>query len=152
MKNLGLEGQPNFRPSSYINSQNKNQPCFELNRDGMLEMLNSESAFVRYKTIEYINKLEENLKQPKPSYMIEDSIERAKIWIKEQEEKKQLELENKQHVNQLKEQEPKVIFADAVSRHCKGAISYSLHTNGGIQVFKVNFNSNKGILINMYNK
>ncbi|WP_206154837.1 hypothetical protein [Clostridium muellerianum] len=114
LKNLGLGGIGNFSESSYINSQNKSQPCYELNRNGMLEMLNSESAFVRYKTIEYINKLEENLRQSKPSYMIEDSIERAKIWIREQEEKKQLELENKQHVNQLKEQEPKVIFADPV--------------------------------------
>lgn len=61
LKSLGLKGEQNFLPSSYINSQNKNQPCYELNRDGMLEMLNSESAFVRYKTIEYINKLEEKL-------------------------------------------------------------------------------------------
>ena len=81
LKNLGLEGQGNFSQSSYVNSQNKEQPCFELNRDGMLQMLNSESAYVRYKTIEYINKLEEKLKCPKDSYMIEDPIERAKAWV-----------------------------------------------------------------------
>ncbi len=51
-KLLGLEGQRNFSQSSYINSQNKEQPCFELNRDGMLQMLNSQSTLVRYKTIE----------------------------------------------------------------------------------------------------
>lgn len=65
LKNLGIGGQGNFSESSYINSQNKKQPCFELTRDGMLEMLNSESAFVRYKTIEYINKLEKKIKQSK---------------------------------------------------------------------------------------
>lgn len=52
----------NFKESTYINSQGKKYPCYELNRDGMLQMLNSESALVRYKTIEYINKLEEKLK------------------------------------------------------------------------------------------
>lgn len=62
LESLGLRGQGNFSQSSYINEQNKQQPCFELNRDGMLQMLNSESALVRYKTIEYINKLEEKLK------------------------------------------------------------------------------------------
>ena len=62
LESLGIRGEQNFKQSSYINSQNKQQPCFELNRDGMLQMLNSEAALVRYKTIEYINKLEEKLK------------------------------------------------------------------------------------------
>jgi phage regulator Rha-like protein len=60
LKNLGLEGEQNFLPISYTDSQNRKKPCFELNRDGMLQMLNSESAFVRNKTIEYINKLEDS--------------------------------------------------------------------------------------------
>lgn len=58
LKKAGLEGVGNFSESSYINSQNKKQPCFSLNRYGMLEMLNSESVYCRAKTIEYINKLE----------------------------------------------------------------------------------------------
>ncbi|WP_302674186.1 Rha family transcriptional regulator, partial [uncultured Clostridium sp.] len=62
LKSLGIGGERNFSQSTYVNSQNKIQPCFELNRDGMLQMLNSESALVRYKTIEYINKLEEQVK------------------------------------------------------------------------------------------
>ena len=31
MENLGLRGEGNISPSSYINSQNKEQPCFSLN-------------------------------------------------------------------------------------------------------------------------
>lgn len=31
LKNLNLEGKLNFQLSSYINSQNKKQSCFELN-------------------------------------------------------------------------------------------------------------------------
>lgn len=42
------------------------------------------------------------------SYMIEDPIERAKAWIREQEERKALEAKNK-------ELKPKALFADAVS-------------------------------------
>lgn len=61
LKSLGL-GDGNISESSYVDSQNKKQPCYLLNRDGMLQMLNSESTLVRYKTIEYINNLEENIK------------------------------------------------------------------------------------------
>lgn len=63
LKFLGIKGDVNIYASSYINSQNKEQPCYVLNRDGMLQMLNSESTFVRYKTIEYINKLENEVVQ-----------------------------------------------------------------------------------------
>lgn len=62
LEKFNISGQLNFKPSTYLNEQNKIQPCYELNRDGMLQMLNSESAIVRYKTIEYINKLETELK------------------------------------------------------------------------------------------
>lgn len=63
LEKLNLEGVLNFKLSYYINSQNKKQPCYELTRDGMLQMLNSESALVRYKTIEYINKLESRISE-----------------------------------------------------------------------------------------
>ena len=63
LKTLGLNGGQNFLPTSYKDIQGKNQPCYELNRDGMIIMLNSESTIVRYYTIEYIKKLEEKLIQ-----------------------------------------------------------------------------------------
>ena len=63
LKTLGLNGGRNFSPTSYKDIQGKTQPCYELNRDGMIIMLNSESAIVRYYTMEYIKKLEEKLKQ-----------------------------------------------------------------------------------------
>ena len=47
-----------------------------------------------------------------PSYQIEDQIERAKCWIKEQEEKKSIEEKNK-------EMQPKAEYFDAlVDRNC----------------------------------
>lgn len=62
LESLGLGDKGNISLISYIDDMNREKPCYSLNRDGMLQMLNSESALVRYKTIEYINKLENKLK------------------------------------------------------------------------------------------
>ena len=62
LESLGLDAGLNFQPSNYIGKDGTTRPCYSLNRDGMLQMLNSESTLVRYKTIEYINKLEEEIK------------------------------------------------------------------------------------------
>lgn len=51
----------------------------------------------------------------KDSFMIEDPIERAKVWIKEQEARKQLEMKNAVQLQQIQEMHPKAIFADAVA-------------------------------------
>ena len=63
MKTLGLNGERNFSLVEYIDKKGEKRPCYELNRDGMIIMLNSESTIVRYYTMEYIKKLEEKLKQ-----------------------------------------------------------------------------------------
>lgn len=62
LKSVGLKDEQNILLVEYKDKKGEMRPCFELNRDGMLQMLNSESALVRYKTIEYINKLESNVK------------------------------------------------------------------------------------------
>lgn len=63
LKTLGLNNERNFSLVEYIDKKGEKRPCYELNRDGMIIMLNSESAIVRYYTMEYIKKLEEKLKQ-----------------------------------------------------------------------------------------
>lgn len=62
LESLGLNNRRNISLVDYVDKKGETRPCYELNRDGMLQMLNSESALVRYKTIEYINKLEDELK------------------------------------------------------------------------------------------
>lgn len=42
LNSLGVKDEGNFSLISYTDSQNRVKPCFELNRDGMLQMLNSE--------------------------------------------------------------------------------------------------------------
>ena len=108
LEKLSLGGLQNFSESSYINSQNKKQPCFELNRDGMLQMLNSESTYVRYKTIEYINKLEEKLKIP-TTYK-----EALLQLVQAEEEKELLQLENKQKEQIINELQPKATYYDFI--------------------------------------
>ena len=61
LTNAGIEGQLNFEPSSYVNSQGKEQPCYNITKAGAMSILNKESAVVRYKTQQYIDVLEKQL-------------------------------------------------------------------------------------------
>lgn len=98
LESVGIN-QSNFGLVEYIDSKGEKRPCYEMNKAGVLQMLNKESAVVRYKTVCYIEKLE---KQNKASYLIEDPIERAKAWIKEQEEKKAIEEKNRMLMHSTK--------------------------------------------------
>lgn len=121
LQDLGLSNEGNFSSADYTDTKGELRPCFELNRDGMLQMLNSESTYVRYKTIEYINKLEDKLKS-KDSYMIENPIERAKRWIEEQEEKQTLLLANNQKDQLIGELKPKADYTDTILKN-KGLVT-----------------------------
>lgn len=83
LKALGLGDERNISLISYIDDMNREKPCFSLNRDGMLQMLNSESTIVRAKTINYINKLEQVNKE-----LTEDLVEVSKIAISDKEQAK----------------------------------------------------------------
>lgn len=61
LANAGIEGQLNFQPSSYVNSQGKEQPCYNITKAGAMSLLNKESAVVRFKTQQYIDILEQQL-------------------------------------------------------------------------------------------
>ena len=65
LKKSGIEAENNFVPGSYVDKQNQERPCYKMNKSGIMQMLNKESALVRYKTQEYIESLENKLKEPK---------------------------------------------------------------------------------------
>lgn len=50
-----------------------------------------------------------------PSYQIADPIERAKAWILEQQQLKQLQATSAQQQQQIEANRPKVVFADAIT-------------------------------------
>lgn len=111
-----LKSKDFFIESAYINTQNKIQPCYLLTKKGcdmVANKMTGEKGIIF--TAIYVTKFEEieqELKQQlKCSYMIDDPIERAQCWIKEQKEN-QLKIQEKDKVIQL--QQPKVLFADAV--------------------------------------
>lgn len=114
LEQVGIN-QRNFALVTYTDKKGEERPCYKLNKAGVLQMLNKESAVVRYKTVCYIEKLEKKNKQlKKDSYMIEDPIERAKAWIIEQEERKALQLENKQQQQIIGELKPKADYTDRI--------------------------------------
>lgn len=69
-----------------------------------------------------------------PSYLIEDGIERAKAWIKEQEQMKLLSAKNEEQQKRIEEMKPKEIFTDAVcdtkSDILVGTLAKLLNQNG----------------------
>lgn len=91
LQSLGLDNEQNILPVEYVDSKGEKRPCYSLNRDGMLQMLNSESTLVRYKTIAYINKLEEEIKPKLPATYKEALL----ALVQAEEEKERLLEENK---------------------------------------------------------
>lgn len=109
-----LFGLRNFTESSYINSQNKEQPMYLLDRDFttflIMGFTGSKADEFKMKYIQAFNEMEDFIKNNlvKPdSYMIEDKVERAKRWIEEQQKMIALEKE-------LIEVKPKAEYCDKV--------------------------------------
>lgn len=68
LANAGIDGQGYFSQSSYINSQGKKQPCFLMTEEAVMQILNKESAVVRYKTQQYIKALKNQLETQEIDY------------------------------------------------------------------------------------
>ena len=75
MSALGLEKDVlNFKGISYKDKYGRDKPCYELTRDGALQILNKESTYVRVATIKYINSLEEKVRTQVPQLSQEESL------------------------------------------------------------------------------
>ena len=134
-----LGASKNFIESSYKGRNGENK-CYQVTKKGC-EILGNrlqgkKGILFTARYVERFNQMEQALKelQPTPSYMIEDPIERAKVWITEQ-EKLQAEQEKvKQLGEENKANKPKVIFADAVAGSddsiLVGDLSKLLNQNG----------------------
>lgn len=104
---------------TYLDSKREHRPCFHITEEGC--------KFIAHKTTgdkgvvftdRYMEAFEEMKKTLKevviPSYQIDDPIERAKMWIKEQEEKKKLIAENNLKQELVNEMLPKASYHDTV--------------------------------------
>jgi len=106
---------PCFELSSYKATNNRTYPMYYIDRDGfsllVMGFTGKRALDFKITYINAFNRLEQEMKnmlQNSASYMIADPIERAKAWIKEEQERQQLALENK-------ELKPKAEFADAIA-------------------------------------
>lgn len=93
----------NFVETSYKDSWNRDKRCYKMNKAGIMQMLNKESALVRYKTQQYIEALENKLKQPtKPL----SAMELLKLQYQVIEEQDQKIEEVREDLNAFKEDIP----------------------------------------------
>ncbi|AWH82213.1 phage regulatory protein [Clostridioides difficile] len=113
-----LRSQDFFIESTYINTQNKIQPCYLLTKKGcdmVANKMTGEKGIIF--TAIYVTKFEEmerELKeqQPKLPTTYKEALQQLLIEV---EEKEQLQLENQEKDKVIQLQQPKVLFADAVS-------------------------------------
>ncbi|WP_461194052.1 phage anti-repressor [Clostridioides difficile] len=113
-----LKSQDFFIESTYINTQNKIQPCYLLTKKGcdmVANKMTGEKGIIF--TAIYVTKFEEmeqelKKQQPKLPTTYKEALQQLLIEV---EEKEQLQLENQEKDKVIQLQQPKVLFADAVS-------------------------------------
>lgn len=99
-----------FHETTYIHPQNKQEyPIILMNRDGFsliaMGFTGKKASEWKRKYIRAFNEMEEQIKQTlTPSYQITDEIARAKRWIEEAEERKQLAETNQRLEQELAEE------------------------------------------------
>lgn len=103
-------GRLKIQPSTYINSQNKEQPMFVLTLNQAKQVLARESKFVRRAIIEYIEKLEKELKPKIPT----NFKEALKLALEQQEQIEELENKNNMQEQIIKELKPKADYTDRI--------------------------------------
>ncbi|CZR96402.1 Phage antirepressor protein KilAC domain protein [Clostridioides difficile] len=113
-----LKSQDFFIESTYINTQNKIQPCYLLTKKGcdmVANKMTGEKGIIF--TAIYVTKFEEmeqELKeqQPKLPTTYKEALQQLLVEV---EEKEQLQLENQEKDKVIQLQQPKVLFADSVA-------------------------------------
>ena len=113
-------GQSNFGESSYINSQNKEQPCYELTKKGCLILASGYDALLREKIINRWEELE--LQHRNGGFQIPQTLSEALMLAAEQTkqleqakaEKQLLEAKAQEQERVIKEQAPQVEYYQKV--------------------------------------
>lgn len=108
-----------FTPETYKSIQNKDLPNFQITKKGcelIAHKLTGQKGTLF--TATYINRfheMENKLQQPnQDSYIIQDPIERAKAWIEEQQQYKELKLTTTMQEQIIGELKPKADYVDRI--------------------------------------
>lgn len=104
-------------PSTYkVKGQKRSYKEYLLTKDGFTLYMFNIQGHNDFK-MAYINKfneMERQIAQPVASYMIADPVKRAELWIEEQKERQQLQLENSMQKQKIAEYEPKASYLDTI--------------------------------------
>ena len=107
-----------FIPSTYKDNSGKENKCYLFTKMGCEFIANKftgeKGILFTAKYTKRFNQMEKQLSEPIDSYMIQDPIERAKAWIKEQEQKQTLEFANRQKDQLIGELKPKADYMDKI--------------------------------------
>lgn len=123
-KNIEEIGRTTFCPSSYINNQNKKQPCYNLTFDAFNLLIGSFTGKYAFKynyayqeAFKLMTEKTKELVQRLPSYQINDEIERADAWKKEKliERQKLLEQSDRADIAELQVIEQKELVEHTTS-------------------------------------
>lgn len=102
--------------SDYKDVRGRKQTEYLLTKDGFILYMFNIQGHNDFK-MAYINKfneMEKRITVKEDSYMIDDPVERAKRWIMEQEERKQLETDNAVKEQIIGELQPKADYVDKI--------------------------------------
>ncbi|MGG3734474.1 phage antirepressor KilAC domain-containing protein [Heyndrickxia coagulans] len=113
-------GALNFEQTQYQHPQNKQwYTKYNLTEDAFtlvaMSYVTPEAMKFKVRFIREFKRMREQLAEMnKPSYMIDDPIERAKKWIEEQQERQKLKTENLVLSQQVNELQPKASYYDMI--------------------------------------
>ena len=116
LKSDGTDLYRQIIKSEYKNERGKKYREYLLTEKGFTVYMFNIQGYNEFK-IAYVNEFERmknQLQQNTDSYMIEDPVERAKRWIEEQEERKQLETDNAVKEQIIGELQPKADYVDKI--------------------------------------
>lgn len=122
LENVGISTKVNFYLSSYSDGI-RSYTMYKLSKAGIMQMLNKESALVRYKTQQYIEALENKIKEQNAPTLTRKQELQLKLFSKDSIEvvnahKELVELEvqeaTKPLKDKIKEDEPLVAFSERV--------------------------------------
>ncbi len=143
LESVGIN-QSNFALVKYTDKKGETRPCYSLNKAGVLQMLNKESAVVRYKTVQYIERLEKE-KQPQLMSM-EDIIiyqmQQSKMLKEQVEQTKTVAIEAKEQAEQANKQmeivkDAMLLDHDSWRKDCNNIINKIAKQRGGsVEAYK----------------
>ena len=117
--NPDLDSLDFFIPSNYLDNKGEERPNYQITKKGCEfiahKLTGQKGALFTATYINRFHEMESKLQQLKEdSYMIQDPIERAKAWIEEQQQYKELKLTTTMQEQIIGELKPKADYVDRI--------------------------------------